>query len=76
MSRQALVADFGGQCSYHIFTVLEVQGQCSAHNTLIRWTPPHSKSDHKVYNEDYIRVHLYSYYTTITGWGGPPDLLM
>ena len=23
-------------------------------------------------NKDYIRVLLYSYYTTITGWGGPP----
>ena len=23
---------------------------------------------------DYIRVLLYSYYTTITGWGGPPNL--
>ena len=25
-------------------------------------------------NRDYIRVLLYSYYTTITGWGGPPNL--
>ena len=24
--------------------------------------------------EDYIRVLLYSYYTTITGWGGPPKV--
>ena len=23
-------------------------------------------------NEDDIKVLLYSYYTTITGWGGPP----
>ena len=23
-------------------------------------------------NKDYIRVLLYSYYTSITGWGGPP----
>ena len=23
-------------------------------------------------NDDYIRVLLYSYYTTITGWGVPP----
>ena len=28
--------------------------------------PPPSNSD---YNKDYIRVLLYSYYTTITGWG-------
>ena len=37
----------------------------------IRWTP------HPVIvtigdNRDYIRVLLYSYYATITGWGGPP----
>ena len=25
-------------------------------------------------NRDYIRVLLYSYYTTISGWGGPPKL--
>ena len=26
-------------------------------------------------NRDYIRVLLYSYNTTITGWGGPPKVL-
>ena len=25
-------------------------------------------------SKDYIRVLLYSYYTTITGWGGSPNL--
>ena len=25
-------------------------------------------------NKDYIGVLLYSYYTTIIGWGGPPNL--
>ena len=25
-------------------------------------------------NREHIRVLLYSYYTTITGWGGPPKL--
>ena len=25
-------------------------------------------------NRDYIRVLLYSYYTTIRGWGGPPKV--
>ena len=25
-------------------------------------------------NRDCIRVLLYSYYTTITGWGGPPKI--
>ena len=27
-------------------------------------------------NKDYIRVRLYSYYTTITGWGGPSNVLV
>ena len=27
-------------------------------------------------NRGYMRVLLYSYYTTITGWGGPPKLLL
>ena len=40
-------------------------------NPLIRWTP------HPVIvtirdNRDHIRVLFYSYYTTITGWGGAP----
>ena len=26
-------------------------------------------------NKDYIRILVYSYYTTITGWGGPPNNL-
>ena len=25
-------------------------------------------------NKDYVRILLYSYYTGITGWGGPPNL--
>ena len=25
-------------------------------------------------NKDYIRALLYSYYPTITGWGGPPKI--
>ena len=42
---------------------------------LIRWTP------HPVIvtigdNRDYIRVLLYSHYTTIAGWGGPPKVLI
>ena len=28
------------------------------------------------YNRDYIRVLLYSYYTTITGVGGPPKVVV
>ena len=38
-----------------------------------RWTP-----DPVIviimHNKDYIRVLLYSYYTAITGWGGPPEV--
>ena len=42
-----------------------------AHRKYVRWTP------HPVIvtirdNRDNIRVLVYSYYTTITGWGGPP----
>ena len=41
----------------------------------LRWTP------HPVIvtiqdNGNYIKVLLYSYYTTITGWGGPPNLYL
>ena len=41
----------------------------------LRWTP------HPVIvtirdNWDYIRVLLFSYYTTITGWGDPPIFLL
>ena len=41
---------------------------CKAGSVYLRWTP------HPVIvairdNKDYIRVLLYSYYTTITGWG-------
>ena len=42
--------------------------------TDLRWTPQPvivTISD----NRDYIRVLLYSYYNTITGWGGPPKIL-
>ena len=35
---------------------------------LLRWTP-HPVIVTKGDNRDYIRVLLYSYYTTITGWG-------
>ena len=42
---------------------------------LLRWTPDPVivMSGGK---RDYIRVLLYSYYTTITGWGGPPNTTM
>ena len=33
----------------------------------LRWTSTPRNSDHK------IKVLLYSQYTTLTGWGGPPD---
>ena len=33
-----------------------------------------NRSLSKVDNKDYVRVLLYSYYTTITGWGGPPKV--
>ena len=33
--------------------------------------PPPSNSDYKD-NKDYVRVLLYSYHTTITGWGVLP----
>ena len=41
----------------------------------LRWTP------HPVIvtirdNRDYIKVLLYSYYTTIAGGGGPPSLYL
>ena len=35
----------------------------------VRWTP-HPVIVTIVDNEDYIRVLLYTYYTTIKGWGG------
>ena len=39
----------------------------------IRWTP-HPVIVTIMDNKDYIRVLVYSYYTTITGWGGRPKL--
>ena len=36
-----------------------------------RWTP-HPEIVTIRHNRDYTRVLLYSYYTTITGWRGPP----
>ena len=38
-----------------------------------RWTP-HPVIVTSTDNKDYIRVLLYSDYTTITGWGVPPKL--
>ena len=35
----------------------------------LRWTPPHPVIVTIKVNKDYIRVLLYSSYTTITGWG-------
>ena len=47
------------------------RGKIRSSQTCLRWTP------HPVIvtigdNRDYIRVLLYSYYTTITGWGVHP----
>ena len=41
--------------------------------TLRRWTP-HPVIVAIMDNDEYIRVLLYSHYTTITGWGGPHDI--
>ena len=38
--------------------------------------PPHPVIETIRDNRDDIRVLLYSYYTTITGWGGPPNAHM
>ena len=43
----------------------------SSESGMHRWTPHPvivAIRDHK----DYLRVLLYTYYITITGWGGPP----
>ena len=38
--------------------------------------PPHPVTVSIRDKRDYIRVRLYSYDTTITGWGGPPKVLL
>ena len=48
-----------------------LQCQDSRQLFYVRWTP-HPVIVTIMDNRDYIRVLLYSYYTTITGWGGPP----
>ena len=39
----------------------------------LRWTP-HPVIVATRDSKDNIRVLLYSYYTTVTGWGGPPKV--
>ena len=56
-----------------IFASLVAIHFVSLHNIYLRWTP------HPVIvtisdNKEYIRVLLYSYHTTITGWGGPLNI--
>ena len=41
---------------------------------LIRLVDPHPAIVTIRDNREYIRVLLYSYYTTTTGWGGPPNI--
>ena len=43
--------------------------ECSLHAVYFRWTP-HPVIVTIMDNKDYFGVLLYSYYTTITGWGG------
>ena len=45
-----------------------------AHGRYMLGGPPHPVIVTIMDNKDYSRVLLYSCYTTITGWGGPPKV--
>ena len=67
-------------CGDHVWGKARAPSEgCSVDATIrncsldFRWTP-HPAIVTIMDNRDCIRVLLYSQYTTITGWGGPPNL--
>ena len=52
-------------CGFRVLGCTKVLG---SRGVFVRWTP-HPVIVTISHSKDYIRVLLYSYYTTITGWG-------